>query len=81
MVQGSTVLGKAARIVSTIKDMRGVPSYRIISRRAGRHQYRRKDFQEAVVAGIQRRYGEKWKLVEDKAGEALELLVSLPDTD
>ncbi len=46
---------------------RGRPTYRVISRKIGRHQYRRIDFEDAVVKGIQQRYGNRWKFVDDNA--------------
>jgi tRNA (guanine6-N2)-methyltransferase len=42
-------------------------SYRVISRKSGNHQYRRKDFEEACIKGIARRYGSRAQLVDDNA--------------
>jgi 23S rRNA G2445 N2-methylase RlmL len=44
---------------------RGRVNYRVISRKMGGHQYRRMDFEEAVVKGLQRRFRNQWKHVED----------------
>ena len=42
-------------------------TYRVISRKVGRHQYRRIDVQDAVITGIRRRFGNKWRLVDENA--------------
>jgi len=62
--ENASALDYAARAVRRAK---GKPTYRVISRMLGPHQYRRKDFQAAVVKGIERRYGKRWRLVPDDA--------------
>jgi tRNA (guanine6-N2)-methyltransferase len=42
-------------------------TYRVVSREEGQYQYRRKDFEEAVAKGLEKRYGRKWQHVEDNA--------------
>jgi len=55
------------RVVKSALDFEGNPTYRVISRMVGPHQYRRMDFEAAVVKGIQRRFGKRWRLVDDDA--------------
>ena len=54
-------------VVKFALGLEGNPTYRVISRTVGPHQYRRKDVEAAVVKGIQRRYGTRWRLVDDDA--------------
>jgi 23S rRNA G2445 N2-methylase RlmL len=42
-------------------------TYRVISRKSGNHQYRRKDFEEACIKGLESRRQRNWKLVDDNA--------------
>ncbi len=63
-IQRSRSFGAA---VSLVLSRQPVTTYRVISRKVGQHQYRRKDFEQAVVKGIERRYGDRWRLVEDWA--------------
>jgi 23S rRNA G2445 N2-methylase RlmL len=42
-------------------------AYRVISRKSGDHQYRRKDLEEACIKGIERRTRERWQLVDDNS--------------
>lgn len=62
LLETSTLLGEAVSMKA-----RGKPKliYRVISRKSGEHQYRRKDLEEACIHGIARGPGRRWKLVED----------------
>jgi 23S rRNA G2445 N2-methylase RlmL len=42
-------------------------TYRVVSRKSGNHQYRRKDFEEACIKGVEGRHQRNWKLVDDHA--------------
>jgi tRNA (guanine6-N2)-methyltransferase len=70
-VEQSDTFGRAAgRLADQLKQQRrlkGRPTYRVIARKYGQHQYRRKDLEEAVIKGTERRFGRGWQLVEDKA--------------
>ena len=70
VIEGSPTLGLAVRILGKVRpgpEQGGIPTYRVISRKVGKHQYRRVDFEEAVGKGIQRRYGKRWWRVDDQA--------------
>lgn len=58
-----------------VQKLSKIPTYRVISRKVGDHQYRRMDLEEAVVKGLERRYSGRWKLVEDDA--EIEIWVNL----
>ncbi len=64
LVEESPWLDVAARSRKGSKDSL---TYRVVSRKKGKHRYRRIDFQEAVIKGIQRRYGHRWELVDENA--------------
>ncbi len=55
------------RVIKMWPTARGQVTYRVISRKLGGHQYRRMDFEEAVTKGLQRRFGNRWRLVDDHA--------------
>ncbi|NLE43214.1 MAG: RNA methyltransferase, partial [Chloroflexi bacterium] len=42
-------------------------TYRVIARKVGKHQYRRMDLQAAITKGIERQFGDSWRLVDDDA--------------
>ena len=70
LIENSRALGLAVRLWRKVRPERGereALTYRVISRKVGKHQYRRVDFEEAVAKGIQRRYGRRWTLVDDQA--------------
>ena len=70
LIENSHLLGLAVRALRTVRPGRGqigALTYRVISRKVGKHQYRRIDFEEAVGKGIQRRYGKRWRRVDDQA--------------
>ncbi|NLE99971.1 MAG: methyltransferase domain-containing protein [Anaerolineales bacterium] len=64
LVAESPVFEQARRLV---RPEGGALTYRVISRKFGQHQYRRMDLGQAVVKGVERRYGRAWRLVEDDA--------------
>ncbi len=43
------------------------PTYRVVTRMEGQHQFRRVDVEQAVVQGLARRLGDAWRLVEEDA--------------
>ena len=49
------------------RRVRGRPTYRVVVRKAGPHEFRRVDAQRACEAGLARRFP-RWRLVEDDAG-------------
>ncbi len=55
------------QVIKMWQKTRGQVTYRVISRKIGGHQYRRMDFEEAVIKGIQKRFGNRWRLVDDHA--------------
>jgi tRNA (guanine6-N2)-methyltransferase len=65
-VQKSAEFGRAMDALRRYRQFRRPPTYRVISRKYGQHQYRRKDFEQAVVKGLKTRYPH-WKLVTDRA--------------
>jgi len=65
LIEQSASLNGAVKLLPGARGRR--VTYRVVSRKVGRHQYRRIDLQSAVVKGIQRRYGSKWRLVDDGA--------------
>jgi 23S rRNA G2445 N2-methylase RlmL len=65
-VQKSESFGRAANKLLRQRKLSSPPTYRVISRKYGQHQYRRKDFETAVWRGIQGRYP-RWKPVNDRA--------------
>ena len=66
-VADTAVFTQALQIHKSLqRKQRGSVSYRVISRKYGRHQYRRKDVAEAVIKGMERR-APKWRLVPDQA--------------
>jgi len=65
-VQKSAEFGQAMDALSRYRQFKRPPTYRVISRKYGQHQYRRKDFEQAVVKGLKARYPH-WQLVSDQA--------------
>ena len=63
----SVALQQAVAVVARQRKLRGPLSYRVVTRKEGQHQYRRKDFEEALVKGLGRRRKENWYLVEEDA--------------
>ncbi len=43
------------------------PTYRVVTRMEGQHQFRRLDVEQAVLRGLERRLGADWRLVEEEA--------------
>lgn len=70
----SAQLESASALVRQIHPSRGKTTFRVISRKAGDHAYRRVDVQRATELGVQDRCP-GWRLVED--GAHLEVWVSL----
>ena len=66
LVQKSESFGRAANRLLRQRKLSHPPTYRVVSRKYGQHQYRRKDFETAVWRGIQARYP-RWTPVDDKA--------------
>ncbi len=66
LVHKSESFGRAANALTRFRKFSGPPSYRVISRKYGKHQYRRKDLETAVLYGIQSRYP-RWRPVTDNA--------------
>jgi 23S rRNA G2445 N2-methylase RlmL len=66
LVHKSESFGRAANTLLRHRKFSHPPTYRVVSRKYGQHQYRRKDFEMAVLRGIQARYP-RWTPVADKA--------------
>ncbi len=66
LVQKSESFGRAANQLLRKRKFDHPPTYRVVSRKYGQHQYRRKDFETAVLRGIQARYP-RWTPVRDRA--------------
>lgn len=73
-VQKSPEFGRAIDNVVEQRKGKGAPSYRIISRKYGSHQYRRKDLEQSVAKGMKIRFP-KWRPVADNA--QIEIWVNL----
>ncbi len=43
------------------------PTYRVVTRMEGQHQFRRVDVEQAVMRGLARRLGDAWRFVEEEA--------------
>lgn len=66
--------GRAVNDLLRWRRFSGPPTYRVISRKYGQHQYRRKDMESSVYQGIQSRYP-RWIPVAD--GGQVEIWVNL----
>jgi len=64
MVSKGESFGKAVNALMRWRKFSAPPTYRVISRKYGQHQYRRKDIESAVSYGIQSRYP-RWRPVKD----------------
>ncbi len=66
LVHKSESFGRAANSLLRFRKFSHPPTYRVVSRKYGQHQYRRKDFESVVMRGIQARYP-RWTPVADQA--------------
>lgn len=66
LVHKSESFGQAANALLRFRKFSHPPTYRVISRKYGKHQYRRVDLETAVLRGIQARYP-RWRAVDDNA--------------
>lgn len=66
LVQKSESFGRAANAMLRFRKFSHPPTYRVISRKYGKHQYRRKDLEAAVLQGVQARYP-RWTPIADNA--------------
>ena len=73
-VRETAAFDHALQTFKQVRNLRRAPTYRVISRQYGRHQYRRKDVQAAVIKGVEARYP-RWRLTPDNAN--LEIWVNL----
>jgi 23S rRNA G2445 N2-methylase RlmL len=64
MVAKGESFGRAVNSFLRWRRFSGPPTYRVISRKYGSHQYRRKDLEMAVLNGVQARYP-RWRQVKD----------------
>ena len=79
-VKESRSLDQAIQVYRDFKRLRkGKITYRVVSRLLGKHQYRRKDLQEAFVRAINERYARTLPQVEEDAD--LEIWVNLLGSD
>lgn len=74
-IANSAAFGRAIGALTRYQAKRSrSPSYRVVARKYGRHQYRRKDLQEAVLKGMKWRYP-LWRPLADDA--QIEIWVNL----
>ena len=74
-IADSAAFGRAVSALTRYQAKRSkTPSYRVVARKYGRHQYRRKDLQDAVLQGLKKRYP-LWRSVADDA--QMEIWVNL----
>ena len=66
LVHKSDTFGRAANTLLRYRKYSHPPTFRVVSRKYGKHQYRRKDFEIAVLRGVQARYP-RWTPVADNA--------------
>lgn len=66
LIQKSESFGRAANALLRYRKFSQPPTYRVISRKYGQHQYRRKDLETAVLRGMQARYP-RWTPVSDNS--------------
>ena len=64
MVQQGEAFGQAMNDFLRFRKYSKPPTFRVISRKYGKHDYRRKDFERAVLQGLERRYP-RWTPVAD----------------
>ena len=64
LVSKGESFGQAMNNLMRWRQFSGPPTYRVISRKYGQHQYRRKDLESAVFYGLQSRYP-RWRPVTD----------------
>lgn len=74
MVTKGESFGRAVNAFLRWRKYSGPPTYRVISRKYGQHQYRRKDLESAVLFGLQSRYP-RWQPVKD--GSQVEIWANL----
>jgi len=73
-VQQGDVFGQSMNNYLRYRKFSGQPTYRVISRKYGKHEYRRKDLEQAVLKGLAKRYP-RWQPVTD--GGQVEVWVNL----
>ena len=64
LVQQGEAFGKAMNDFLRLRKYNKPPTFRVISRKYGKHDYRRKDFERVVLQGLERRYP-RWTPVAD----------------
>ena len=63
-VQQGEALGRAVNDFLRFRRFSKPPTFRVISRKYGKHEYRRKDFERVVLTGLEKRYP-RWTPVAD----------------
>jgi 23S rRNA G2445 N2-methylase RlmL len=63
-VQQGEALGQVVNDFLRFRKFSKPPTFRVISRKYGKHEYRRKDFERAVLKGLEKRYP-RWTPVAD----------------
>lgn len=66
LVTKAESLGRAGNQLMRFRQLNRPPSYRVVSRKFGRHEYPLKELQKAVLQGMQSRYP-RWSPVTDGA--------------
>lgn len=74
LVGKSEALGRAANELMRFRKFSQPPTYRIISRKYGQHDYRRIDFEKAISDGLRKRYP-RWTSVPE--GSQVEVWANL----
>jgi 23S rRNA G2445 N2-methylase RlmL len=65
-LEKSAGFGRAVSALLGHQRVKGNPTYRVVARKYGKHQYRRKDFQASIMKGVKSRYP-RWKPVAENA--------------
>lgn len=78
LVEQSEEFGRVVNHFLRFLQFHQPPTYRVISRKYGEHPYRRKDMEQVVLQGLDRRYP-RWTLVPD--GGQVEVWVNLLGSD
>lgn len=66
-IETESLFEQAVQLFSKLRRLGSRPTYRVVTRMEGEHQFRRVDVEQAVLRGLARRLGDTWRLVEEEA--------------
>ncbi len=66
-VETDPLFEQAVQLFSKLRKPGAHPTYRVVTRLEGQHQFRRIDMEQAVARGLARRLGDAWHLVDEQA--------------